>query len=158
MSLEEVGDDEILYRRFQIGHYKTCQLTGNKVISSQAFSDKTRQVSVDRAKINQHNPDRTKFLVTDGVVELITREVRGISNISKNDGKGNPLQLQTLVVTPDPIKDDPELPDNPAHALISSTPDYNNRAVFNKVIEALALIAAVKIPPTNPLQPTVTTN
>ena len=149
MPLEEVSDDEILYRRFQIGHYPTCQLTGKKVISSQAFTDRTRKVSVDRAKINQDEPSKTKILPTDGVVELQAGKVRSVSDISKNDAKGNLIQLQTLLVTADPIKDEDGHPDNPAHALIYASPDCDNRSVFNKVIEALALIANVKIPPTN---------
>lgn len=149
MPLEEVSDDEILYRRFQIGHYNTCQLTGKKVISSQAFTDRARKVSVDRAKINQDEPSKTKILSTDGVVELQAGKVRSVSDISKNDAKGNPLQLQTLLVTADPIKDDAELPDNSAHALIYASPDYDNRAVFNRVTEALALLAIVKISATS---------
>lgn len=149
LSLEEVSDDEILYRRFQIGHYNTCQLTGKKVISSQAFSDRTLQVSVDRAKINQDEPRKSRILTTDGVVEINAGEVRDVSNISKYDAKKNPLQLQTLLVTADPIKDDAELPDNPAHALIYASPDYDNKAVFKKVMEALALIAVVKISATS---------
>lgn len=145
MPLEEVSDDEILYRRFQIGHYNTCQLTGKKVISSQAFTDRTCKVSVDRAKINYDEPSKTQIFPTDGVVELLAGKVRNVSDISKNDAKGNLLQLQTLLVTADPIKDDDELPDNSAHALIYASPDHGNRAVFNRVIEALALLAIVKI-------------
>ena len=149
MPLEEVSDDEILYRRLQNGHYNTCQLTGQKVISSQAFTDRTLKVSVDRAKINQDDPSKTKILLTDGVIELNAGKVRSVSDISKNDAKGNTLQLQTLLVKADPIKDEAGLPDNPAHALIHASPDCDNRSVFNKVTEALALLATVKISATS---------
>lgn len=132
-----------------MGHYNTCQTTGEKVISSQAFTDRTLKVSVDRAKINHDDPSRTKILPTDGIVELQAGTVRSVANICKNDTNGNLLRSQTLLVTPDPIKGDPEMPDNPAHALIYASPDYDNRNIFKKVIEALALIATVKIPPMN---------
>ncbi len=68
------------------------------------------RLSVDRAKLRGFNPDLTRRAdprldpAAVGVVRLLAGEVRSIPGVAD--------------ILPDPIRDDPDLPDNPAHALI----------------------------------------
>ena len=41
----------------------------------------------------------------------------------------------------DPIKDDPVIPDNPAHALIVAAPEFASESMFRKLRAALSILA-----------------
>lgn len=143
-----VEDDEILYRSISI---KRSQCVPNGVggyrLSSQAFTDSSQKPSVDRACLCDNDPTRAQKSPTDGIVSLIAREVRSIKNFNQTkDGK--PLQdesgqelMHVFDVIPDPITTPPE---NPAHALIVTSPSYASRSAFNRLIERLARIAETR--------------
>jgi len=119
---DKVTSDELLYSRvlrdrtppqYQRG-------TGTLLVLAQAFSQRPigeggpfagqYRLSVDRAKLRGFDPDLTRRAdprldpAMVGVVSLPAGEVRSLSGVAD--------------ILPDPIRDDPDLPDNPAHALI----------------------------------------
>lgn len=95
------------------------------------------RLSVDRAKLRGFNPDLTRQGVpgrapeTFGVVIMPAGEVRAIPGVTD--------------VIPDPVQDDPEIPDNPAHALICVEYDPASKNASKKklreVTEELAAAA-----------------
>ncbi|MHB8645308.1 MAG: hypothetical protein ACYDAR_05925 [Thermomicrobiales bacterium] len=131
-----VADTEILYRRVQYGrgHY-IVNTDGTVTISPEAFADRERMPSVDRAEIRLNNPALTQIGATDGVLTLITLGVRRIGLSGTN-----PPVTYRIDVIPDPIMDDPDIPDNDAHAKIRATPAPGN-STFKKLKHALAHLA-----------------
>jgi hypothetical protein len=118
---DRVGDDETLYRRV------SCHVRKKDgSVSSAAFGgDNDLIPSVDRASLCDNDPARVLTPLRPQarcVVSLVAREVRAISTAKRS-----------IDVVPDPIKDDPVWPDNPAHALITSDPPHTseNRAAKN---------------------------
>ena len=117
----KVTDDELLYYRVLQGrtppHY---QRGAGPLVLAQAFSQRPvseggpfagqYRLSIDRAKLRGFNPDLTRRVDPRqnpdeiAVVCLTAAEVRAIPGVAD--------------VLLDPIRDDPDLPDNPAHALI----------------------------------------
>lgn len=137
MSSDSVADDEVLFRSVSSKHNQcTRDTSGRWKLSSQAFSDRYYKPSVDRAILCNSDPSHTQKSPKDGVVSVIAVEVRKIKDISQNDDKGNVITTHAFDVIPDA-----DIPDNPAHALIVSTPDYCNSKVFKKLLERLRYIA-----------------
>ena len=147
---DRVADDELLYRRVPRNTPQTQfydRSDGRLRVLAQAFSERPipegeqfagqYRLSVDRAKLRGFNPELTRQGVpgrdpeTFGVVSMPAGEVRAITGVA--------------AIIPDPIQDDPELPDNPAHALIcveySAASKTANRNKLREVIEELAAAA-----------------
>lgn len=133
-----VLNDEVLYRRVpdQKGNY--VLESDSYRVSSAAFGDRSMQPSVDRATLCENNPEKCRRHPTDFVASLVTHEVRSISTIPK-----------TIDVMPDPIEDHPELPNNPAYALVIANPEFlpNEKTAFRKLRQALARLCKWEIPP-----------
>lgn len=140
MVTDRVEDDEILYRSVS----KECFTIADGALrlTSTAFNDPTQKPSVDRAKLCGSNPAHTKKKPTDGVVSLIANSVRQIADVVQNDMHGQPILTHEVDVIPDAVKNHPGLPDNPAHALIVTHPDFANDKVFKRLKESLARIAS----------------
>jgi hypothetical protein len=144
-----VTDDELLYYRVlrdrNPPHFQRGE--GRLQVLAQAFSQRPVEegqpfagqyrLSVDRAKLRGFNPDLTRRAdphlapAAVWVIRLSAGEVRSIPGVAD--------------ILPDPIRDDPELPDNPAHALVcvAFDPDASktaNKNVFRDVIRDLAKI------------------
>ena len=85
-----ITDEEILYRC--VFYERNCyQIVDNTAkVTSQAFTDKKRQPSVDRACLCNYDPSYTQKNDQDAVVSLIAEKVRSINEIVQNDLKGNP--------------------------------------------------------------------
>src|SRR5690348_10976785 len=101
MPSDHVADDEILYR--SVRRDQIVPVEGGMRPSSQAFTDRQMEVSVDRAMLRDHDPRKSQMNPTDAVVSLLVSDVRG-----------------TLPGRPEyaiDVRSDP-LPENPAHALI----------------------------------------
>lgn len=133
-AIQTVLDDETLYRSVPIGHnlYRTDP-DGRWRLSSQAFNDRTKEPSVDRAALCDNDPTRSQFRSTDGVVKVYAKEVRSISGISGSGGEtAGHTVIYDIDVVPVP------LPENPAHAVIKPSPAYKSGSVFKRVLEALA--------------------
>lgn len=138
---DAVADDELLYRCIFFG--RDCYQIDGKIarVSSQAFTDRKQSPSVDRAKICGFAPTWTQKDVKDGVISLLTTEVRMIDTIVTRNDKGKIICTYKIDVYPAPIVDEPNLQDNPAHAEIRPTPEYQSRSVFRKLLERLAFLA-----------------
>lgn len=137
-----VENDEKLYRRVpdKSGNYKRTE-DGRYRVSSAAFGDRSHKPSVDRAWLRDNDPKKTQKELTDFVVRIMCSDVRGISDVHHTI---NTQEQQFLIdVKPDPIRNDPNEPDNIAHALIIAAPDIaqNQAMVFKKLRRALARIA-----------------
>lgn len=132
-----VGDEEILFRNISFAHNQ-CKKNadGSWHLSSQAFSDRSFKPSVDRAVLCNTNPFHTQKSEKDGVVSVVTIDVRATATVIQNDAKGNPIQTHAIDVTPDPIQ-----PHNLAHALITASPEYGTPKVFRKLLERLQFLA-----------------
>ena len=83
---------------------------------------------MDRAYLRNNDPRNSQWDPTNGIVSLITREVRSIVDI----------RPRSVDVVPNPIKDHPTLDDNPAHALVVTEPAFDNDSQFKKLKKALA--------------------
>jgi hypothetical protein len=133
MPQDYIGDDELLYRGVR-SHY--VKRDGNTIrISSQAFTDPSKKISVDRAKLCNYDPHHTQVELTDYVCRIVAGRVREIGSVTQNTPKGELIVQHHVRVEPDP------LPENPAHALIFADPNIQTRGVFRKLQEGLALIA-----------------
>lgn len=137
-----VADDEILYRRVpRIEGLYVIQADGVVKVSSQAFSDRSFRPSVDRAELCHYDPRKTQHELSDGVVSVVTRNVRSIDAVVQNDTDGKPIQAFSVDVEHVPILNHSTLPDNPAHAEIFMNPPCPNKSVFRKLVERLAQLA-----------------
>lgn len=137
---DKVEDDEVLYRSVPNGCFTITD--GALRLTSTAFNDPTQKPSVDRAKLCGANPAYTKKKPTDGVVSLTALSVRQIADVVQNDKHGKPILAHAVDAIPDPVKNHPALPDNLAHALIVTNPDFESGSVFKKLKESLARIAS----------------
>lgn len=135
-----VRDEETLYRRTSDRARKK-----DGSVSSAAFGgDKDLVPSVNRAGLCGNDPAAVLTPLrpeSKCVVSLLTRKVRAISTTRLN-----------VNVVPDPVKEDPVWPDNPAHALITAHPPLTNenrnaKDVARDFRRALARISAWEISP-----------
>lgn len=129
--MNQVEDHEILYRRVVFDPLCFQETEEGLKVRPQAFRDREYQPSVDRAKLCNHNPKYTQGDLRNGVVSLVTGEVRSIANVVK--GKP-PIQYEVDVVY------DP-LPDNSAHAEIRTHPKIRSKKVFKRLRISLAILA-----------------
>lgn len=137
---DRVEDEEILYRSVA----KECftLVDGKLKLASTAFNDSTKKPSVDRAKLCCFNPAHAQKDPTHGVVSLTALSIRQIADVIQNDEHGQPKFAHEIDVIPNPIKNRPNEPDNPAHALIITHPDLANDKVTKKLKKSLARIAS----------------
>ena len=142
MLIIPVGDEEILYRRVPyIEGLYVVQADGAVKVSSQAFSDRSFRPSVDRAELCHNDPRKTQREPSDGVVSVVTRDVRSIDTVMQNDKAGKIIQTFDVDVEHVPILNHPTLPDNAAHAEIYTNPACPNKSIFRKLSERLAQLA-----------------
>jgi len=142
MSQEDtVTDDEKLYRRIPNNPKLYTVENGITRFSSQAFNDRKMEPSVDRAKLCNNDPTHTQHDSSDGVISLIAGDIRAIGTVEQYDKKGHLEYTHTIDVIPVPIKNQPPLPDNPAHASIIAEPEYRNEKTFRRLKQALARLA-----------------
>jgi len=122
-----VADEEFLRRSF-----KPSDVAAPGRLSSTAFNDPGQCPSVDRALLRA-DPSHTKRNPEDGVAELLTSEVRGITNIEQTGQNGAVYKID---VHERPVED------NPAHAQVEAAPDFAGGSRFKKLKEALSLLAS----------------
>ena len=136
-----VRDNEVLYRsvREQYGEEYSYDDKGTLKISSEAFRDRDRKPSVDRAELRGFNPSLSKLSDTDGVVSLMVVDVRAIGTVKTKAQDANAV-VHAVDVIYDPT------PENPAHSKIVVRPDFfgsknKQRNVFKLLQLALAELA-----------------
>lgn len=141
MAEERIHDEERLYRSVRATEILR-DLAGQATrASSQAFSDRGQEISVDRALLRGQDPTAALKSPSDAVVELVAGEVRGIRSLVQRDEAGRETGLYTVDVRPDP------LPVNAAHALIYADPRFASRSVFKRLQERLAMMAVFVLLP-----------
>ena len=139
MSDNFVDPDEILYRRILAGRKLYNYLPDGTIkISSMAFTDQEFKISVDRAKLCTNDPRYTLGYELGGVVSLVTRDIQDITDLTRNNQKGETIEQFKIDVEPDP------LPNNDAHAVIFATPEFtkaDKQAAFKRLCKRLARLA-----------------
>ena len=145
MLIIPIADDEVLYRRVpHVEGLYVVQADGTTKVSSAAFSDRSFRPSVNRAELCHNDPRETQRDPSDGVVSVVTGDVRSIDTLLQNDEKGNLIRTFCVDVEHVPIINHPALPDNLAHAEIYLIPASSNKAVFRRLCERLAQLANVR--------------
>lgn len=143
--LDRVTDDELLYRR--IPSNPLCfmrESDGTIRISSAAFNDRQQRISVDRARLCNHQPAWTKNNdPAAGVVSLVAQHIRTISDIITYDKRGSLVQKHMIDVVPAPLDE------NVAHAEIVVEPEAGEKA-FRRLRKQLAQLARWEILPADP--------
>ncbi len=136
-----VRDNEVLYRsvRGKYGEEYSYDNIEKLKISSEAFRDRERKPSVDRAELKEFNPALSKRNDTDGIVSLITADVRSIGTVKTK------IQDTDAVVHAVDVIYDPT-PENPAHSKIVVNPEFfgsknKQRNIFKLLQLALAELA-----------------
>lgn len=136
-----IRDDEVLYRsvRGKYGEEYSYDNMGKLTISSEAFRDRERKPSVDRAVLRGFNPALSKLSETDGIVSFITADIRTIGIV-----KTKIQNADTIVHAVDVIYD--PTPENPAHSKIVVNPEFfgsknKQRNIFKLLQLALAELA-----------------
>lgn len=140
MADDRVEDEELLYRRVKNDPQFFSVSNGVLRLSSCAFNDPgmsgpNRRPSVDRATLLDFDASRAKTVDTQGVVGLVTADVRAIGAIEKKDAAGQVTEIHKVDVVPDPIEG------NPAHALVIVAPDFTANRSFDRLKDALCRIA-----------------
>jgi hypothetical protein len=135
---DRVEDDEDLYRRVRENTPagQVCfEVTNGRVTFSQAaFNDPRNRPSVDRAKLRDFDPQRTRISREDGIVALLTGRVRQLGHVQQRNQNGHHSQHAIDVV--------PEHEDgNSAHAVITTQPPLTSTSAFKRLKESLARLA-----------------
>ena len=114
-----VRNEEELYRsvRGKLEEEYSYGPKGNLQISSEAFRDRDRKPSVDRAELRKFNPALSKLSDIDGVVSLMTAEVRAIGKV-KTKTQNEDVVIHAVDVVYAPTSE------NPAHSLIIVKPEF----------------------------------
>lgn len=130
-----VSNNEILYRCVFYGK-NYYQIQGNRAnVSSQAFTDRNKRPSVNRACLCGDNPCLSQKDEKDAVVSLLAKDVRSIDQVVQNNHKGELKYIYKIDVLPRPLEE------NIAHAQIEPSPEYENDRPFKKLLERLAYLA-----------------
>ena len=111
---DHVRNEEELYRsvRGKLEEEYSYSPKDSLQISSEAFRDRDRKPSVDRAELRGYDPTLSKLSDTDGVVSLMIADVRGIGIVKTK------IQNEDAVdVVYNPT------PENPAHSQIIVKPE-----------------------------------
>ncbi len=126
--MDVVGEDEVLYRSIMMGRNRyVVHDDGTTTISSSAFLDPGHRPSVDRSHLCKNGASDAQKASSDGVTSLVAGGVRAIRDVGYD-----------VDVMPDPIKDHPTLPDNPAHAVIfTKSPSTITRSEKDRVFRQL---------------------
>lgn len=140
---DRVQDDEQLYRRIPNLASPLYSTEGGQFrFSSTAFNDRSRQPSVDRAKLQNFDPHRSRITTTDGIVELNAAKIRAVGPIVQQNNSAAPSS-HVVDVMPDPVNGDISLAikANLAHALIITQPPLTGASAFKRFKESLAKLA-----------------
>ena len=139
-----ISDEEELYRsvRNQINNAEFFyDDNGQLIITRDAFKDRKKEPSVDRAKLRNFNPSLSKLSESDGIVSLNTKNVRAIGDVKTNTEEG--VRGHSVDVVYAPINNTPK---NLAHSQVTVEPiffgsDNKQKKAFKLLRIALARLA-----------------
>lgn len=141
MSLEHVKDEELLYRAVRNDPGREYKyIDGALVVSASAFNDAGLKPSVDRAELVS-SPIACQKNPSDGIVCLLTGEVRSIDSIVSNPGSCPTKSYQIDVIARPIEPNESNTAGNAAHAQVEHAPEEMNKSRFRKLKEALAMLA-----------------
>lgn len=135
---DRVSDDEELYRsvRETVAGQLCYRIQGGQVVFSQAaFNDRSMRPSIDRAKLRDFDPHRSRLSREDGIVALRADAIRRLGPITQFDNRQRPLTQHAVDVIPDWIIG------NCAHALVTTHPPVTGPSAFRRLKEGLAWLA-----------------
>jgi hypothetical protein len=116
---ETISDEEQLYRgvrgELRDNEY-TYDSTGRLKIRSNAFRDRNKKPSVDRANLREFKPSLSRLNETDGIVTLLTADVRAIGDVTTRIDETPVRHRVDVEYAP--------LAQNPAHSQIVVCPEY----------------------------------
>ena len=136
---DDVPDDDLLYRSVRIQPDELEIENGIACrIHAQAFSDRRRRISVDRASRVNFEPNRSRKSPNQAIVFLVAKETRKQAPIEHNVPRPDkhfgewPPRRYEVGVTSNPLLD------NLAHAEIHLVPyEQDSTTPFNKLKEKL---------------------
>ncbi len=135
-----VRDDEELYRRVR-SESKFEEYffdRGKLIINPAAFNDPYKKPSVDRAELKELNPSLSKLDETQGIVSLMTADVRAIKDVETKTEDKDVVHAVDVIYVP--------TPKNLAHSQITVNPEFfdtdsKQKKIFRKLRVALAKLA-----------------
>lgn len=125
---DPVSDPELLYRRVLPVHVDYEVQPPQPV--SEAFFDRDKKISVDRADLCGHDPTHTQEKSENFVRCLRAKGVRGINDVVTGDERTGKAQ-HDIDVVPYPLND------NDAHAHIVGKPHVSSKGAFRKLRHSL---------------------
>ena len=157
MLSSPLSPSEIVYRCVRCA-YVSKDAEGKTRIGDEAFADRDKTPSVDVASLREYEPVHTRREASDTIVQLVVGDIRALQSVVKRNDKGVLEFEYAIDVISDPIKDVPDLPDNPAHAKIVSVPKDKplqplNRSAWGKLKEDLVVISVVVLEASDPCPP-----
>jgi hypothetical protein len=135
-----VLNQEVLYRSVRDSdEHHGCDPKGQLLrLGNSAFNCPDRKPSVNRESLSSGGPEASRLTQADGIVMLLTEQVRSISAVVTNDKKGAPLLTHNVDVVHAPV------PENYAHAQIEADPRVSSDGAWKKLKEALCRIALLR--------------
>jgi len=138
-----VSDEEELYRSVRNKVDEEFYYNEDKqlIITRDAFKDRAKQPSVDRAKLKDFAPSNSKLSISDGIITLITKEVRSIGDVfTKEENTDNIQHSVDVIYSPN---------DNIAHSHVTVQPSYygndkKQKRAFKLLRISLARLATQK--------------
>ena len=127
---DSIRNDEELYRsvRGELDAEEYLIEREKLRIRSNAFRDRNKKPSVDRAELKKSNPCCSKRNDTDGIVSLITANVRAIGTVvTKTQNEDVVVHTVDVIYDPNPKSD----PKNHAHSHIVVDPDFFDTDIFD---------------------------
>lgn len=141
---ETISNEEHLYRSVR-GELReneyTYDTTGRLKIRSNAFRDRNKKPSVDRASLREFNPALSRLDVSDGIVTLLTADVRAIGDVTTRIDETSVRHRVDVDYAP--------LAQNPAHSQIVIYPDYLGSKTKQENAFYLLRVALARLATTN---------
>lgn len=145
MIVDQVGDDEELYRRVSstLANRQTCYeiQAGRVIFKVAAFNDARKTPSVDRAMLRLFDPHRTRSVPNDGILVLRAGTIREHVFADVYDDKQKPISRHHADVFPGPIFLRFPAEFNCAHAVIRARPPMTSGSGFKRLKESLVRLA-----------------
>jgi len=134
-SITPVSDDETVFRAIaDESQLFAIDAAGNLRLSGSAFNDRRKEPSVDRASMVE-GAIASRKSESDGVVCLVTGEVRSVKSVVTLDAKQRPICEHQVDVVHDPVEN------NSAHSVVRTAPTAASESAFRRLKEALCLLA-----------------
>lgn len=156
MSGEEdtIPNEETLFRRVLSGSNAFSVVDGELRISSTAFADRSMQPSVDRSSRCLNGAIHTQRTADNGVLKLPASAVRGIVDLKSSTQPNGVEVIHAVDVVANPLEAQGDQPANPAHALVTTTPQVG-KSPFRRLLERLSLLACWEIRPLGARDPRI---